>query len=133
MDERQQKLDQIFDIVYRSAEAVRQAFGAGMPERLYRDCLAHELERAGAPVQRDVKVPVIYKDLQIDDGFVLSIVVDGLVPVVIWTVENLTTFHDQHMHAVLRVSGLPLGVGINFAAPSIRGGMRRIKNPQPRV
>lgn len=131
--ERQQKLDNIFAVVFAAAEEIRLAFGRGLPVRLYRECLVHELRLREVPLRVNVSVPVIYKEMRIDDGVTLDVIVDGLVPVVAFSEEELTPFHDRVMNALLTVSGLPMGILVNFSATSIRGGMRRIKNPNPRV
>ena len=122
--QRQQQLDNIFGVVYAAAEEVRLTFGRGLPVELYTECLAHELSLREVPLQTDISVPVIYKQKQIDEGVLLPIIVDGLVPIAIFSEENLSPFHDRIMHGMLTVSGLPLGIIINFSAPSIRGGMR---------
>jgi GxxExxY protein len=130
---RQQKLNWLFQQVFQSADAVHGALGRNMPANTYRQCLAHELEAAGIAVQREVRVPVIYRDLKVEDGVTLELIVDGLVAVSVISVENLTQFYDHDMQTMLRVSGLPLGIVINFSVPSVRGAMHRIMNPQPRV
>jgi GxxExxY protein len=130
---RQQKLTWLFQQIFQAADAVHAALGRNMPAGTYRQCLAHELEAIGLSVQRDVNVPIIYRDKQVDDGVTLELIVDGLVAVTSLSVENLTQFFDHEMQTILRVSGLPLGIVINFSVPSVRGAMHRIMNPAPRV
>jgi len=130
---RQQRLNWLFQQVFTAADAVHAALGRSMPAGTYLQCLAHELQQAGIGVQRDLRVPIIYKDLTVPDGVTLELVVDGLVAVSVHSVENLTQFHDHEMQTVLRVSGLPMGLVINFSVPSVRGSMHRIMNPAPRV
>lgn len=130
---RQQKLNAIFGQVFQSADAVHAALGRNMPAATYRQALVIELEAAGVPLQRDVKVPIIYRDQRIDDGVNLELIVDGLVAVSVLSIENLTQFYDHDMQTKLRVSGLPLGMVINFSVPSVRGATHRIMNPAPRI
>jgi GxxExxY protein len=130
---RQQKLNWLFQQVFQAAEAVHNALGRNMPANTYRQCLAHELERAGVAVQRDVRVPIIYREFKVENGVTLELIVDGLVVVSVLSIENLTQFYDHDMQTMLRVSGLPLGIVINFSVPSVRGAMHRIMNPNPRV
>jgi GxxExxY protein len=131
--DRQQKLNAIFGQVFHAADAVHAALGRNMPAATYRQALAIELEATGIAIQRDVNVPIIYRDQRIDDGVNLELIVDGLVAVSVLSIENLTQFYDHDMQTKLRVSGLPLGMVINFSVPSVRGATHRIINPAPRV
>jgi GxxExxY protein len=130
---RQQRLNWLFQQVFQAADAVHGALGRNMPANTYRQCLVHELEKAAIAVQHNVRVPIIYRELKVEDGVRIELIVDGLVAVSVLSVENLTQFHDHDMQTILRVSGLPLGVVVNFSVPSVRGAMHRIMNPNPRV
>ena len=131
--ERQQKLNWLYEQLFLAADQVHGALGRNLPAATYHECFAHELELTGRKVQRDVAVPILYRDHKVDRGVVIPLIVDGLVAVSVWSIEKLTQFHDQNMQSILRVSGLPLGIVVNFSVPSVRGAMHRIMNPQPRV
>jgi GxxExxY protein len=131
--ERQQQLNWLYEQMFLAADQVHKALGRNLPAATYSECLAHELELMGRNVQRDVAVPILYRDHKVERGVEIEMIVDGLVAVSVWSVDKLSQFHDQSMQSILRVSGLPLGIVINFSVPSVRGAMHRIMNPQPRV
>lgn len=133
MDERTQQLNWLFQQVFQASDAVHGALGRSLPDTTYKACLAHELESNGLHVQTDVHVPIVYGDLRVEEGVNVPLIVNGLVAVAVHSIENLTQFYDQQMQAILRVSGLPLGIVVNFSVPSIRGATHRIMNPAPRV
>lgn len=131
--DRQQQLNWYYEQIFLAADQVHAALGRNLPQTTYSECLAHELELAGRKVQRNVAVPILYREHKVEAGISIELIVDGLVAISVWSLDNLTAFHDQNMHAILRVSGLPLGIVVNFSVPSVRGAMHRILNPNPRV
>ncbi|MCB9893831.1 MAG: GxxExxY protein [Planctomycetes bacterium] len=131
--QRQQQLNWVFEQVFIAASTVHEALGRGLPAATYRSCLGYELEQMGRKVQSNVAVPILFREHKVDAGVTIDLIVDGLVAVRVHSIENLTNFYDQEMQTVLRVSGLPLGIVVNFSVPSVRGAMHRIMNPQPRV
>jgi GxxExxY protein len=131
--QRQQQLNWLFEQVFIAADEVHQALGRGLPAATYRSCLAFELEQMGRKVQQELAVPIIFREHRVDEGIKIDLIVDALVAVRVHSIENLTNFYDQEMQTVLRVSGLPLGIVVNFSVPSVRGAMHRIMNPAPRV
>lgn len=133
MDDRTQQLNWLFQQVFQACDAVHGALGRNLPASTYKACVVHELESNGLKVQTDVNVPIVYGETRVEDGITIPLIVNGLVAVAVYSVENLTQFFDQEMQAILRVSGLPLGIVVNFSVPSVRGAMHRIMNPQPRV
>ena len=131
--QRQQQLNWIFEQVFLASDNVHKALGRNLPAETYLSCLAYELEQGGRKVQRHVSVPIIYREHKVDTGISIDLIVDGLVAMRVHSIESLTQFFDQDMQTVLRVSGLPMGIVVNFSVPSVRGAMHRIMNPQPRL
>lgn len=131
--DRQQQLNWYYEQLFLAATEVHAALGRCLPASTYRECLAHELELMQRKVQRNVSVPILYREHKVETGVTVELIIDGLVAVSVLSVENMTPFNDQQMHTLLRVSGLPLGIVVNFSVPSIRGAMHRILNPNPRV
>ena len=131
--QRQQQLNGVFERIFIASSAVHEALGRGLPATTYRSCLAYELGQMGHKVQCDVAVPIISREHRVDAGVRIDLIVDGLVCVRVHSIENLTNFYDQEMQSLLRISGLPLGIVVNFSVPSVRGAMHRIMNPAPRV
>lgn len=126
-----QRLQWLYDASLACAERVQQALGAGMPIHTYQACLKLELEAVPLVVQRDVPVPLVYRGVEIPDSITVPLVVDGRLVISFAMEPNMSATMDSRMHALLRATGLPLGVIANFGVPSIRAGWRRIANPNP--
>ncbi|MBX9701884.1 MAG: GxxExxY protein [Acetobacteraceae bacterium] len=109
-----------------SAFAVHAALGAGLLESVYEQCLAHELEHRGIEVQRQVAVPVRYRDVRINAGFRIDLIVADLVVVEVKAAETLIPIHEAQLLTYLKLSNHSLGLLINFNVPLIRQGIRRL-------
>jgi GxxExxY protein len=99
--------------------------GPGLLESVYEHCLCHELQSAGIPFDRQVRVPVTYRGLEIGDGFRADIVVDRTVIVEVKSVAIVMPAHEAQLRTYLRMSGLRVGLLLNFAEPRLIDGLRR--------
>ena len=88
-------------------------------------CLCHELREAGIPFKRQVAIPVIYKAMPIAEGFRADIVVAREVILEIKSVAAILPAHEAQLHAYLRMSGLRIGLILNFNARRLTEGIRR--------
>ena len=104
---------------------VHRATGPGMLESVYESCLCHELEQAGIAFERQVGIPVTYKEIQFDEGFRADILVDRQLVVEIKAVAQLVPAHDAQVLTYLRMSGLRVGLLFNFHARLLKDGLRR--------
>lgn len=112
--------------VVDSAFAVHSALGPGLLESVYEQCLAYELTSRGLEVKRQVSAPVVYREVRMDAGFRLDMVVGGLVAVEIKAVERALPVHEAQLLTYLKLSGHRLGLLINFNVPMIKQGIRRL-------
>ena len=97
-----------------------------MLESVYETCLVHELTGRGVKVDRQVAVPITYRDLRLDAGLRLDLLVDNQVVVELKAVENLLPVFDAQILSYLRLSGHRLGLLINFNVALIKDGIRRL-------
>ena len=104
---------------------VHRVIGPGMLESVYEGCLCHELAQAGIAFARQVGIPVTYKGVEFDEGFRADILVDHQVVVEIKAVANLVPAHDAQVLTYLRMSGLRVGLLMNFHARLLKHGLRR--------
>ena len=120
------------DLSYRiigAAIEVHKALGPGLLESAYEMCLCRELSIRGIPFTRQVPLPVEYKGLKLDCGYKLDLLVDDLVIVELKAVEKLAPIHTAQVLTYLRMSGLWLGLLINFHVPLLKdGGIERLVN-----
>ena len=126
------RVDRISGAVIGCAIEVHRILGPGLLESAYEICLAQELGLRGHEVERQRQMPVVYRGVQVDSGYRLDLVVDELVIVELKAVESLLPIHSAQLLSYLRLSGLPLGLLINFNAGLLKQGIRRLK-PFPSV
>ena len=104
---------------------VHRHTGPGLLESFYAAALCRELERAGIRVRREVGIPAIYKGEPLPLGFRADILADETVILEIKAVPALLPAHDMQLQTYLRMSGLPVGLLLNFHAPRLKDGLRR--------
>jgi GxxExxY protein len=104
---------------------VHRALGPGLLESAYEACLAHELVLRGIAVRRQVPLPIEYEGLRLEAGYRLDLVAGDLVIVEIKAVEALSRLHEAQLITYLKLSGISLGLLINFNVPLLKDGVRR--------
>ena len=104
---------------------VHRDVGPGLLESVYERCLCYELGQAGIEFERQVAVPVIYKGMHLDEGFRADIVVDSTVILEIKAVAAILPAHEAQLQTYLRMSGMRIGLLLNFSAPRLKDGLRR--------
>ena len=112
--------------VIRSAIAVHRALGPGLLESLYLQCLCVELEEDGIAFRTQVPVPVVYRGRTVPLGFRMDLLVADSIIVEVKAVANLIPAHEAQLLTYLRLSGLRLGLLMNFHAPLLKDGLRRL-------
>jgi len=120
-------VDRISAAVIGCAIDVHRFLGPGLLESAYEICLTHELLSRGHEVERQRHMPVIYRGNKIDCAYRLDLVVDELLIVEVKAVESLQPIHSAQLLSYLRLSGLPLGLLINFNVGLLKQGVRRLK------
>lgn len=108
------------------AIGVHHDTGPGLLESVYERCLCHELHAAGIPFERQAAVPIVYKGLRLDEGFRSDIVVDHAVILEIKAVARILPVHEAQRQTYLRMSGIRVGLILNFHAGRLIDGLRRL-------
>ena len=104
---------------------VHRNTGPGLLESVYEQCLCHELRNAGVAFERQVAIPVIYKAVPIGGGFKADIVVARQVILEIKSIAAILPAHESKLHTYLRVSGIHIGLILNFNTRRLTDGIRR--------
>ncbi|WP_295393247.1 GxxExxY protein [uncultured Thiodictyon sp.] len=102
--------------------------GPGLLESVYEAVLAKMLEGHGLRVRRQVPIPVRLMGLTFDEGFRADLVVDEALLIELKSVEQFASVHAKQVLTYLRLMNLPLGLLINFGAPTFKEGVKRIVN-----
>lgn len=107
---------------------VHKALGPGLLESAYQECLYYELFCAGLFVEKEKPMPIIYKEIKLDHGYRLDLLVEKKVVVEIKTVEELNDVHLAQILTYLRLGNYKLGLLINFNVTLLKNGVRRVIN-----
>lgn len=107
---------------------IHRRLGPGLLESAYEECLCYELSLAGINFERQKPLPVSYKDVKLDCGYRMDIVVAGQVIVELKTVDEISPLHEAQLLTYLKLSGLNVGLLINFNVPALKQGIKRLVN-----
>ncbi len=114
--------------IVNAAYKIHRRIGPGLFESVYERILRYELERRGLVVVTQHPVPVVYESIQIDEAFRADLIVHNKVIVELKSVEKIAPVHKMQLLTYLRLSGLRLGLLINFNVPLIKDGITRVAN-----
>ena len=109
-----------------AAIEVHNYWGPGLLESIYEKSLAHELMLRGLQVDRQVRLNLKYKDLDLGDEFALDLIVDGKVIVELKVVKELTPIHEAQLITYMKLTNCKVGLLINFNVLKLKDGIRRI-------
>ncbi len=107
------------------AMEVHRALGPGLLESAYEECLYYELRNAGLKVVRQSPVPVIYKDIQIECGYRMDLLVEDKVVVELKVIEALHDVHEAQILTYLKFADKEVGLLINFNVKLLKHGIKR--------
>lgn len=119
---------QLTSIVIGKAIEVHRALGPGLLESAYQECLSYELKAAGLFVEREKALPIVYKEIRLEHGYRLDLLVEDQLVLELKTVDQLTDVHTAQILTYLRLGKFPLGLLINFHVKLLRDGIRRYAN-----
>lgn len=105
---------------------VHKTLGPGLLESAYQHCHVYELGKRGWDAKTEVKLPVIYEDQQIDAGYRIDTLVNGLVVIENKSVETLLPIHQAQLLTYLKLSGCKLGFLLNWNVRLMKDGIRRV-------
>jgi GxxExxY protein len=111
---------------------VHEFLGPGLYERVYYECMLHELKGHGLALEVERRVPLVYRDVRLKATFHMDVVVEQLVALELKAVAALEEIHKRQLLTYLRLSGLPVGLLMNFNVVTLtNGGIKRCVNPRP--
>jgi GxxExxY protein len=129
--EEKDRLDSITRRIIGGAIEVHKHLGPGLLESAYESCLAFELSERGMAVERQKSLPVKYKEVLLDCGYRLDLVVEDAIIVEIKAIDQLLPIHDAQLLSYLRLSAKHVGLLINFHVRILKNGLKRIVNEFP--
>ena len=102
--------------------------GPGLLESVYEEIMYYELRKEGLSVERQKGIPVIWNELKMEIGFRADLIVEKKVIIELKSVEAIAPVHPKQLLTYLKLTGLKLGLLINFNEPLIKNGITRIVN-----
>jgi GxxExxY protein len=115
-------------VISAAIEVHRTLGGPGLLESLYEDALYQELNLRRIPVQSQVLVPVIYKNVTLREPLRLDLLVAGKIIIEVKATEKESSLHTAQLLTYLRLTGLKLGLVLNFGQERLIDGISRVVN-----
>ena len=120
--------NEISQKIIGAAIEVHKQLGPGLLESTYETCLAYELKQLGIDVKQQIALPVVYKEVKLDAGYRIDLLIENKVIVEIKSVEALADIHTAQLLTYLKLKDLKLGLLINFNSVRVVDGLKRIVN-----
>jgi GxxExxY protein len=125
------RIDEISHRIIGAAIEVHRQLGPGLLESAYQSCLAFELKHLGLKLEEQKLLPVIYKQVILDCGYRLDLVVENEIIVEVKAIEKLLPIHEAQLLSYLRLAKKRVGLLMNFHVPVLKNGLKRIVNEFP--
>jgi GxxExxY protein len=122
------KENEIGTLIIECAINVHRELGPGLLESVYESALSYEIKQQGLKIERQVPIPINYKDIHFDEGFRADIIVEGKVILEIKSVETVIPSHKKQVNTYLRLTGCKLGYLLNFGEALMKDGITRVVN-----
>lgn len=119
------RINDITEQIIGCALEVHRALGPGLLESAYEECVAYELKQIGFDFERQVPVPIIYKDVHLECGYRIDLLVKKLVIVELKSVDELNPVHEAQILTYMKFAKIPVGLLINFNVTLLKHGIKR--------
>jgi GxxExxY protein len=118
-------LNELTEAIIGAAMEVHRALGPGVLESTYEMCLCRELSIRGLRFERQLPIAVEYKGVKLDCGYRADLVVENVILVELKAIDSLLSIHEAQLLSYLKLSGLKIGLLINFNVELLKHGIRR--------
>ncbi|MBN3946646.1 MAG: GxxExxY protein [Nostoc sp. NMS7] len=120
--------NELSEVIIGCAMRVHTALGLGLLESAYEVCLDYELNEAGLNVGKQIPLPLVYQNVQLECVYRLDLIVENQVIVEIKSVESLNPIHSVQLLTYLKLANCKLGLMINFNVLHLKEGIKRVAN-----
>ncbi len=124
------EINAITSAIINAAIEVHKALGPGLLKSAYESCLLYELREQGFQVEVQKSLPLIYKGVSLDCGYRIDLLVNNMVLVELKSVDVLAPIHQAQVLSYLKLSGIKVGLLINFNVKLLKNGLHRLVNGQ---
>ena len=119
------EMNQLTSKILECAYTVHSALGPGLLETAYEECLYYELKQAGLRVEKQKNLPLEYKEVRLDAGYRIDLLVENKVVIELKSVEALNDVHTAQILTYLKLSKCKIGFLMNFNVKSLKNGIKR--------
>ena len=119
------KYSELTSKIIGCAIEVHKALGPGLLESAYEECLAYELQKAGLRIERQKALPVVYKDIKLDCGYRIDILVENAVVLELKSIDAVSPVHEAQILTYLKFSEREIGLLINFNVTLLKNGLKK--------
>ena len=120
--------NELSNIIIGCAIEVHKQLGPGLLESAHQECLYFELKNKGLEVIKEKPMPIIYKEVKLDHGYRIDLLVENKVVIEIKSVEMFTDVHTAQVLTYLKLGNYKLGLLLNFQVTTLKNGLKRIIN-----
>jgi GxxExxY protein len=124
----QDELNAISYKIIGLAIEVHKQLGPGLLESAYQECLYYEIVNSGLIVERQKALPIIYKDIKLDHGYRIDLLIENKIVIELKTIEAFTDVHFAQILTYLKLGNYPLGLLINFNSKILKNNIKRFIN-----
>ena len=124
-------LNGITSAVIDASIRIHREVGPGLLESAYFECLCFELALAGLRIETQKALPLVYRDVTVRCAYRADIVVEEAVVLEVKAVERIAAIHSRQLYTYLRVADCRVGLVLNFSAPTMLDGIKRVVNNFP--
>jgi GxxExxY protein len=118
--------NELSNIVIGCAIEVHRQLGAGLLESAYQECLFYELKSKGLNVKKEVSMPIIYKDIKLDHGYRIDLLIEDKIVIEIKAVDALIDVHTAQILTYMKLGDYKLGLILNFNVPILKNGIKKL-------
>jgi GxxExxY protein len=127
-NESRDKLDALTYKIIGLAIEVHKQLGPGLLESAYQECLYYEIINSGLIAEKEKVLPIIYKDIKLDHGYRIDLLIENTIVIELKTVEAFTDVHFAQILTYLKLGSYPLGLLINFDSKILKNNIKRFIN-----
>ena len=120
--------NELSKIIIGCAIEVHKQLGPGLLESAYQECMYYELMQFGLKVQKEKPMPIVYKEVKLDHGYRIDLLVEEKVVIEIKTVDAFNDVHTAQVLTYLKLGNYKLGLLLNFQTTMLKNGIKRIIN-----
>ena len=120
------KFDKLSNQIIGCAIEVHKTLGPGLLESTYEQCLAYELKRLNIPFKLQHPLPVEYKEVRLDCGYRIDMLIGNRVIVELKSVDNILPIHQAQLLTYMKLSGIKIGLLMNFNVKYMKNGIKRM-------